>query len=297
MNILLVVDTLGWGEENTARTVAEICSGKHDFMITDIKGLPKASFGEVDLVIAWLDTAEPDIYKHQRKNGFKFASRIGGWKGIFRTSRLPSKVHEQISGVICCNPELKIASERVYPKNVWPISNGVDTDIFKPNPKGLGKDWIWIGRKEDEQKDYPLMERVKEKSRQNIRLKTQQWVQGPNGPKMVPTDWPQEMVEFYQSAHGYLRTSRNEGSSNCLLEAMACGLPVIATPTGVAFRLLMPRFLCTSVNHISHAMKELRDKKLAREVGYWNRQKVVEGWQWNMRKEHYLAFFESCMED
>jgi hypothetical protein len=44
-------------------------------------------------------------------------------------------------------------------------------------------------------------------------------------------------------------------------------------------------------------MKELRDKNLARDVGHRNRQKVVEGWQWKMRRKRYLAFFESCMED
>jgi len=298
MNILIVVDTLGWGGWRTARKVAEMCSDKHHFEVTDIQGLPKASMGEVDLVMSWLDTAEPIIYKYQRRYGFRFASRIAGWKGIFRTTRLPSKVHEQISGVICCNPELKMASEKVYPRNVWTIMNGVDTDIFKPNPNGLGKDWVWIGRQDDDQKDYRLMELVREKTRQMVRLKTQRWKQGPNGPDMIPTDWPKEMVDFYQGAYGYLRTSRNEGSSNCLLEAMACGLPVVVTPTGVAFRLMMPKYLCTSVEHIAHAIKELKKhRQLARDVGRWNRQQVVEGWQWNMRKEPYLAFFESCIED
>jgi glycosyltransferase involved in cell wall biosynthesis len=297
MNILIVVDTLGWGSERTALKVAEMCGETHHFEVTDIKGLLKASFNEVDLVMSWLDTAEPDIYKYQRRHGFRFASRIAGWKGVFRTTRLPSKVHEQISGVVCCNPELQLASEKVYPKNVRTIMNGVDTDIFKPNLDGLGKDWVWIGRQNDDQKDYQLMERVREGTKQVIRLKTQKWKQGPGGPEMVPTDWPQEMVDFYQGAYGYLRTSRNEGSSNCLLEGMACGLPVVATPTGVSFRLMMPKYLCTSVNHIVHAMKEFkRNRQLAEDVGRWNRRQVVDGWQWQMRREPYTAFFESCME-
>ena len=45
------------------------------------------------------------------------------------------------------------------------------------------------------------------------------------------TDWiePDKIPELYRSHHGFLLTSINEGMNNAMLEAMACGLPVITT--------------------------------------------------------------------
>ena len=296
-NILLVLDSLNWGGHHAARAVAKICSNKHHFDITDISQLHETpALNDAELVMAWIDSAEKPVYDACKNlKNVKMASRIPGWKGVFRAARMRQRTHKAMSGVVCCNSELEISSAQIYKhnNNVVTITNGVFTDVFTPAPEinHTGK-WLWVGRQHDEQKDYGMLERIQDSFDRKIRVKGQKWKDG----KVVPTNWPMEMVRRYQAAKGYMRTSRNEGSSNCLLEAMSSGLPVVATPTGVAPRLLDPLSLATSETHIIRAMRMYDDVELAIAHGQRNREVIKSGWRWSQRAAPYLEFFEKCLE-
>ncbi|MDD8025944.1 MAG: glycosyltransferase family 4 protein [Acidobacteriota bacterium] len=47
-----------------------------------------------------------------------------------------------------------------------------------------------------------------------------------------------EMVPFYQGADAYISLSTQEGQSNALLEAMACGLPIVAPETQAVTQII-----------------------------------------------------------
>ena len=292
-NILLVVDSINWGGHHAAKAVAGLCGSHYDFTITDIDGLNKMTSFNHDLIMAWLDSAEESIYKVCVKHNIRMASRIAGWKGIWRTIRVNPEIHKTVKGVVCCNSDLQLSASKTYPTNVVTIMNGVNTDIFKPAENYTHNgNWIWVGRTHDEQKDYELFQKVAATYKRKIDVVAQKWANG----KVVPTDWPTEMVNHYQKAKGFLRTSRNEGSSNCLLEAMSCGLPIVATPTGIAPKLLEPKCLATSTKHIASAMRDFDDKDYARVIGLANRKKIVDTWRWEFRRAPYLEFFKKCME-
>lgn len=74
------------------------------------------------------------------------------------------------------------------------------------------------------------------------------------------------MPEHYNNAHLFVLPSKNEGMSNTILEAMACGLPIITTNTGGTSELIKENGFIVpmeDVSAISSAVLEaLADKKL-----------------------------------
>ncbi len=106
-----------------------------------------------------------------------------------------------------------------------------------------------------------------------------------------------EMVEFYQGLDAYVCTSRTEGGPHPLLEAAACGVPLISTPVGLA-----PQLICDGDNGflierdiaaIRCAVKELRDHRDLRvTMGRRARARIEREWTWDRQALAYIDFFE-----
>ncbi len=103
----------------------------------------------------------------------------------------------------------------------------------------------------------------------------------------------EKIVEYYHDADIFVLPSLNEGMSNTILEAMACGLPIITTDTG-GTRLLVKDngFLVPmkNSNAIADAIKKY-DNKLLKMHGKRSRE-IVEKMGWNKIAGEYFKTYQ-----
>lgn len=110
-----------------------------------------------------------------------------------------------------------------------------------------------------------------------------------------------ELVRLYQKSTLYISPSHYESGPLTLLEAMACGKPVIATNMGVAQEciknyengiLVEPRSLKDMRNAIS---KLLDDKKLRDKLGKNARKTILENYTWDKVVNRYTYLYEDII--
>lgn len=105
----------------------------------------------------------------------------------------------------------------------------------------------------------------------------------------------EDMVKEYHAADLFILPSYNEGMSNALLEAMACGLPVVVTDVGGTTELVEEGengyiFKAGSVNQLFTILKNIiENPQNLRELGERSRIKGIElNWDFIIEKYHKL---------
>ena len=95
---------------------------------------------------------------------------------------------------------------------------------------------------------------------------------------LVGEQKPEKVFEYYQTADVYLFPSYTEGFSLSLLEAMACGLPCIATDVGANRDMLEEKggiiVPVKNVDAIIDAFEKLEDNNIRKDISNWNIEKV-----------------------
>lgn len=200
----------------------------------------------------------------------------------------------------------KIYDEKYNKKPSMVISDGVDLELFKMDNISkfdeLKDDDIikigWTGNSKftDENGDdlkglnKIISPAIKELKEEGYKVEL---VVADRNIKFIPHN---EMPKYYNNIHIYICASRTEGTPNTILEAMACGIPIISTDVGIVPEVFGEK----QKEFIIERTKEELKKKIINLIS--NKQKLkmlsdenlkqIQKWDWKNQGKKYKEFFE-----
>lgn len=181
------------------------------------------------------------------------------------------------------------------------LPESVDTDVFYPNYEKIyntkKKDLVigWAGGAHKKIKRTYLLDKL-------------------DFPVKIKSDWQQQrnnkittnnhMVDFYQSLDVLVVTSITECMPRVILEAMACGIPVISTDCG-GIRMLIDREFLVPVNPEDDCVSQINTRlhmlykypELRKAIGLRNRKWIEEQWSWEKNTTLWDEVFSLVIED
>jgi len=102
-----------------------------------------------------------------------------------------------------------------------------------------------------------------------------------------------ELLSYYQQADIFILPSKKEGMPNVVLEAMACGLPIVMTPCEGSKELVTNNGIISSIDIFSDKLAELcADTKLQQNMGQNSLINIEKIFQWKSVSQKYMEIFE-----
>ena len=219
------------------------------------------------------------------------------------------------TAVVANSEGLRSLSEKADPFPVSVIPNGVDTAVFLPGSSRQGQEFrfVFVGRL-NTQKNVALLLAAAEQLQKDVAIPFRVTIVG-DGPLvnglrseaaarglLAVVDWQPwiartSMPSCLASVDCLVNPSLYEGMPNCVLEAMACGLPVIASDvagnadlvaheqTGLLFRSGDKLGLASAMRRVL----EGRDAALA--WGRTGRATVEKHYSWSAAANAYVRLF------
>ncbi|HEC80987.1 MAG TPA: glycosyltransferase family 1 protein, partial [Thermoplasmatales archaeon] len=207
------------------------------------------------------------------------------------------------------------------PEKVIVVGNGVDEKFFYPKQKILeeGKKYIMFAGRIDREKG--LFDLVESATYICSKRSDVFFIIAGKGRDLGKLQWSirkaklqdrfifpgqvdkDQLVKLYQNATIFVFPSYHEGLPGAVLEAMSCGLPVIATDvrgnrdlisngeTGILVPPRSPKKMAEAISML------LEDEKLRKTLGK-NARKIVErSYTWDVVSNKFLRCYESLVED
>lgn len=195
-----------------------------------------------------------------------------------------------------------------YPKPFIVAEDGVDLTLFYPQSLGrlqnvgqrsLVVGWVgnskWASELEDFKGVHTILKPALEQLQAEGLAITPFFADRQEC--FIPHD---QMPDYYRKIDVLVCTSKIEGTPNPVLEAMACGVPVISTDVGIvpqAFGPLQQRFILEerSVDCLKAKIRLLSGSaKILTELSTENL-KSIRDWDWSIKAENFGRFFSAML--
>ena len=225
------------------------------------------------------------VDRHQ--NIFKFFIKKYIW-GFF----------EQLAGrragkCVAVSNEVKESVEQYYGvKNVAVIPNATDTNFFKPLDRVMcrGKMKLPIDKK-----IAIFVGRFEYAKGKNILEGLQKYMHEIGGEFIIAEHYSQEeLVWLYNASDVFLLPSLQEGCSYALLDAMACGLPFLASPVGLVSEFLMGKMFIDCVVEEQTISTYIKKLEILFELPESQKSKLSEDLREYILKEHSIPKFSDA---
>jgi len=203
---------------------------------------------------------------------------------------------------------LKIYSDRYEKKPAGEISDGVDLDMFYPqnlerfddiNGRPVVIGWVgnsvfWGNRADDLKGVHtiliPAVDELQREGENVTRLFADRQE------RIIPHS---EMKDYYSKIDIYVCTSRIEGTPNPLLEAMACGVPVITTDVGLVPEVLgefQKQFVLErrDVECLKDAVRRMIGSPDNLKRCSEENLRQIQDWNWKQKCTQYGDFFKAA---
>lgn len=111
----------------------------------------------------------------------------------------------------------------------------------------------------------------------------------------------QHLPELYRSASVFVQSSRHEAQGMAVLEAAACGTPIVGTAVGALFDLVPDAAAATPVGDadaLARALLDLlRDPDQAAQIGRAAQQAVAREYSLERSADRFMSIYESLIHD